>query len=149
LASRFVSAGRGISRANRVGVEQACLAGKQVMVASAVAAGLPPGGKLRGVGKSGGRWGVRYNVRGYQTVVGTLKYTGAVHLVERDTRPHQIAPRRKKALRFADGGLRTQPVQHPGTKGKGFHERAEPVVIAQSERIIKAAVRSHIARQFT
>lgn len=131
-------------------MEKACFAGKQVMVASAVAAGLPaPGSKLRGVGKSGGKWNVRYNVRGYQTVIGTLRYTGAVHLMNNDTRPHTIAPRRRKALAFPDGNVRGGPVQHPGTKGKKFFDRAEPVVVEQSGRIIRQEVRSHIGRQFT
>lgn len=149
LANRLVSGGRAITRANRVGVEQACLAGKGVMIASAAAAGLGgPGSKLRGVGKSGGKWNVRYRVTGYQDVVGTLRFTGAVHLMNNDTAAHEIAPRRKKALAFSDGGVRLGPVQHPGTKGKKFFERAEPIIVRQSERIIKQEIRSHLARTF-
>ena len=145
-----MSGGRAITRANRVGVEKACFAAKGVMIASASAAGLgAPGGRLRGVGKSGGKWNVRYNVAGYQTVRGVVRYTGAIHLMNNDTSPHEIAPRRKKALAFPDGNVRLGPVHHPGTRGKKFFERAEPIVLAQSERIIKQEVRSHLARTFT
>ena len=135
------------------------------MIASASAAGLgAPGSTLGGAGarrkkKGGGtitgggtlgrKWNVRYRVVGYQNVVGTLAYTGPVHLMNNDTAAHEIAPRRKKALAFPDGGVRLGPVQHPGTRGKKFFERAEPIVLAQSERIIKQEVRSHLARTFT
>ena len=150
LASRLVSGGRAVTPANPRGVEQACLAGKAVMIASASSAGLgSPGGKLRGVGKSGGKWNVRYRVTGYQNVVGVLRFTGAVHLMNNDTAPHEISPRRKKALAFPDGGVRTDPVQHPGTKGKKFFEHAEPIVVRQSERIITQTVRGHLARVFS
>jgi hypothetical protein len=160
----LVSGGRSITRANRVGVEKACFAAKGVMIASATAAGLgAPGSTLGGAGgrrraKGGGsvtsggvgrKWNVRYRVRGFETVVGTVAYTGPVHLMNNDTAPHEIAPRRKKALAFPDGNVRLGPVQHPGTRGKKFFERAEPIVLAQSERIIKQEVRSHLARTFT
>ena len=149
LANRLVSGGRAVTRANRIGVEQACLAGKGVLIASAASAGLTPGGKLRGVGKSGGKWNVRYNVRGYENVVGVLRFTGQIHLVNNDTAAHEIAPRRKKALAFPDGGVRGGPVQHPGTRGKKFFEHAEPIIVRQSERIITQTVRGHLARVFT
>ena len=135
------------------------------MIASASAAGLgAPGSTLGGAGatrrvKGGGtvngggslgrKWNVRYRVVGYQNVVGTLAYTGPVHLMNNDTAAHEIAPRRKKALAFPDGGVRLGPVQHPGTRGKKFFERAEPIIVRQSEQIIKQEVRSHLARTFT
>jgi len=144
-----VSGGRAVTRANRVGVEKACLAGKGVMIAAASGAGLgSPGGTLRGVGRSGGKWNVRYRVTGYENVVGVLRYTGAVHLINNDTAAHEIAPRRKKALAFPDGGVRGGPVQHPGTRGKKFFERAEPIVVRNSARLIRQEVRSHLARTF-
>ena len=136
------------------------------MIASATAAGLgAPGSTLGGAGgrrkrKGGGtittsggtlgrKWNVRYRVYGYKNVRGTIAYTGPVHLMNNDTAKHEIAPKRKKALAFPDGEVRLGPVMHPGTKGKKFFERAEPIVLAQSERIIKQEVRSHLARTFT
>ncbi len=148
LASRLVGGGRAITRAERVGVSKACLAGKQVMVAAGVSAGLgPPGSRMSGV-RGSGKWNVRYRVSGVQPVVGVLRYTGPVHLVNNPTRSHTIAPRRKKAMLFPDGGLVSSPVEHPGTRGKKFFDRAEPVVVAQSGRIVRQEVRSYLARNF-
>jgi hypothetical protein len=150
LANRLVSGGRAITRANRVGVEQACLAGKEVLTAAGMAAGLPsPGGVIRGVGVRGSKWRVRYDVKGYENPVGIIRMYGAVHLVNNDTSAHEIAPRRKKALAFPDGGVRGGPVHHPGTRGKKFFEKAEPVIVRQSERIITQTVRGHLARVFS
>lgn len=138
------------------------------MYAAAVSAGLKPGGGVSGAGgkrrnangegwttagrKSGGvvkKWNVRYRVTGYDLVIGRIQYTGPVHLLNNDTRAHNIAPRHKKALVLTDGGVRYGPVRHPGTKGKKFAQKAEDIVIPQSSRIIRAEVRSHIARTFT
>lgn len=149
LAARLQSAGRGITRANRVGVEKACLAGKGVMLAALDAAG---GGKgLRGVGRSGARVGVRYDVRGFQNPVGILRYTGPVHLLNNPTKAHDIKNRRrggKRALSPSGNPWAAAVVRHPGTPGKKFHDRAEPIVLAQSKRIIAAEVRGHLARTF-
>ena len=49
LASRLQRAGRDITRANRVGVEKACLAGKGVML-SALTSGDGPSAVLAGAG---------------------------------------------------------------------------------------------------
>jgi hypothetical protein len=145
LASRLVSGGRAVTRANRIGVEKACLAGKNVMLANLLAAA---GGKrMRGVGKSGSNVNVRYKVVGYQNPVGTISYSGQVHLLNNSTRPHTIEPKRKKAL-SADGAWAAARAEHPGTRGKNFHAKSEPIVLAQSKRIITQEVRSHLARTF-
>lgn len=154
-----MSGGRAVTRANRVGVEKACLAAKEVMIASAVASGLPhPPALLRGVGKGGARWNVRYDVKGYQNPVGIVRYVGPVHLMDRGTKPHWIAPRNSAfgrggrsgafALYFPSGDVRSIPVFHPGTKGKRFFDKAEPVVVRQSSKLIHQEVRSHLARTF-
>lgn len=154
LASRLVSGGRAVVRADRVGVQKACLAGKSVLLASAAGAGLSPGDQLSGAVNSAGTtrrrslFRVVYRVRGVEFVVGVLFMRGPVHLLNNDTSPHEIAPRRKKALAFPDGEVRLGPVQHPGTTGKKFFERAEPVIIAQSRRIITQEVRGELARVF-
>lgn len=146
LAGRLVSGGRSITSANRVGVEKACLAGKAVMLSALASAGV--GGRISGVGRSGGRAGVRYDVRGFQNPVGILRYVGAVHLVNNPTRPHEIAPKRKKALAPKGNPWAAAHAEHPGTRGKKFAEKAEPVVLAQSKRIITQEVRGHLARTF-
>ena len=160
LADRLVPGGREITRANRVGVEKACLAGKNVML-SAMVASLGSN-RLSGVGKNGARVGVRYDVRGYQNPVGIIRYTGPAHLVNSGTRPHKIEPRSRqttaagnrrrgsaKALSPAGNPWAAASADHPGTKGKKFAEKAEPIVVAQSKRIITQELRSHLARTFT
>ncbi len=113
---------------------------------------------MRGVGKNGSKWNVRYDVKGYTNPVGRVYYRGAVHLANNGTNPHWIAPRNSAfgrggrngafALYFPDGNVRWGPVWHPGTSGKKFFERAEPIVVAQSERIIKQGVRSSLYEIF-
>lgn len=147
LANRLVKGGESITRANRVGVEKACLAGKTVMLAGLTAAA--GGNRLKGVGRSGARIGVRYDVRGFQNPVGIIRYIGPVHLLNNPTRPHEITPRKKKkALSPRGNPWAAASAQHPGTKGKKFAEKAEPIVLAQSKRIITQEVRSHLARTF-
>lgn len=158
LAARLQRAGSDITRANRVGVEKACLAGKGVMLSALTSA--VGGLRLSGVGRSGARVGVRYDVKGYQNPVGILRYVGPVHLVNNPTAAHEILPRARqrtakgnarrgaKALAPKGAAWTRASAQHPGTRGKKFAERAEPVVLEQSERIIKAEVRSHLARTF-
>lgn len=147
LANRLVKGGQSITRANRVGVEKACLAGKTVMLAGLTAA--VGGNRLKGVGRSGARIGVRYDVRGFQNPVGIIRYIGPVHLLNNATRPHEITPRKKKkALSPRGNPWAAASAQHPGTKGKKFAEKAEPIVLAQSKRIITQEVRAHLARTF-
>lgn len=160
LANRLVRGGQEITRANRVGVEKACLAGKNVMLATMTAA--LGGNRLSGVGKKGAKVGVRYHVRGYMNPVGIIQYTGPAHLANSGTRPHQILPRSRqttakgnrrrgsaKALSPAGNPWAAASADHPGTKGKKFFEKAEPIVVAQSKRIITQEVRSHLAGTFT
>lgn len=114
--------------------------------------------KISRVGKSGANANVRYRVIGYQNPRGELRYVGPVHLLNNATSSHEIVPRGSpsatrrsrggaKALTMPDGGLAAR-VQHPGTRGKKFAEKAEPIVLSQSERIIKAEIRGHLARTF-
>ena len=159
LANRLVRGGQEITRANRVGVEKACLAGKNVML-SAMVASLG-GNRLSGVGKNGAKVGVRYHVKGYTNPVGVIQYTGPAHLANSGTRPHQILPRSRqttakgnrrrgsaKALSPAGNPWAAASADHPGTKGKKFFEKAEPIVVAQSKRIIEQEIRGHLARTF-
>lgn len=159
LANRLVRGGQEITRANRVGVEKACLAGKNVMLATMTAA--LGGNRLSGVGKKGAKVGVRYHVRGYMNPVGIIQYTGPVHLANSGTRPHDIwartyqrtdkgnARKGAKALHPKGSQWFSPYAEHPGTKGKKFAEKAEPIVIEQSKRIIYQEVNRHLARTFT
>jgi hypothetical protein len=146
----LVAGGKQVTRANRVGVEKACLAGKNVMLANmATAVG---GKRMRGVGGRGANIGVRFDVKGFENVVGIIKYTGPVHLANNATRPHEITPkskRGKRALSPAGNPWFAASAQHPGTRGKKFAEKSEPIVLEQSKRIIYREVNAHLARTFS
>jgi len=153
----LVSGGRGITRANRVGVEKACLAGKNVMLANMTAA--LGGTRMSGVGRKGAKVGVRYDVRGYQNPVGIIKYVGPVHLVNSDRRAYDILPRnsqttakgnrRRGAKALAATGFGPYGKVHMKAKaGKNFTDRAETIVLAQSKRIIDKEIQAHLVRTF-
>lgn len=83
-------------------------------------------GRLRGVGKRGGKLGVRYKIvnRGPEAE-SFIKATGPFQLIERDTKAHGI-PRdrtrgRTRYAVFGDGVY--SHVDHPGTQGKHPFER--------------------------
>lgn len=110
---------------------------------------LPPSGRLRGVGKRGARIGVRYDLKGDEAAV--VKAVGPLHLLERDTKPHLIEPKKRRskggraAVRLADGEFRTA-VQHPGTKGqhpfeKGIDDARPKAVRAMANPITDAVKR--------
>jgi hypothetical protein len=99
---------------------------------------LPASKRLRGVGKRGARIGVRYDLQGENA--GTLKATGPMQLIERDTKAHVVAPKKRRArggraaVRLADGQFRGA-VQHPGTKGQHPFEKG---IDASKDRALKA-----------
>lgn len=69
---------------------------------------------------------------GDRGVIGTnLKYAEAVH---EGTRPHRIAPIRKKALMWKGAKHPVRAVNHPGTKPNKFLERTRERLRAVAER---------------
>lgn len=151
-------------RANRDGVNKAALATKGLIVTQI---GRATGGSMRlsGVGKKGSKLGVRYNVRGYYgNISAIVSATGALHLIERDTKAHEI-PRgsssrrarttsgRLSVKRVATGrslsqgvrlknpqwqsGWATGPFEHPGTKGKAPFE----IGVRTAEPIVRGVMR--------
>lgn len=112
---------------------------KQLFEASAAAAGVlgsSPAGKRKSIG-------VRYDLKGsgptMQAVVG---YTGPAHLMNNPTRPHLIEPRRGRGSRrrrgasalVIEGSVRAY-ANHPGTRGKGFYQKAAAVAARTAPRI--------------
>lgn len=71
-----------------------------------------------------------FTFRSVYTVGSDLEYAAAVH---DGTRPHQIRPKTARALRFRIGGriVYARVVNHPGTRGKPFLDRALREVAAQ------------------
>jgi hypothetical protein len=128
-------------------VEQGALTGKAIILAEAAAKGVTPTSKI-----AGGRWGVRYDTKGFNNPTSLLRITGPFHLVEGDNKAHRINRRtarvkgrgsaranRQRALneafgargaytggslKFADGTYR-KVAHHPGTKGKGIFKAAK------------------------
>lgn len=49
--------------------------------------------RMSGVGKTGAKVGVRYDVKGRTNPTALLRATGPAHLIERDTRAHTIIPK--------------------------------------------------------
>lgn len=92
--------------------------------------GFPKSGRLRGVGKSGSKVGVRYDLKGDGRA--EVKATGkGFQLIERDTKAHPIGPKKARArkqtgrgggVKLPDGSVR-RTVKHPGTKGKHPFEK--------------------------
>lgn len=111
----------------------------QTVIRSSINA-IAPGGKMRNVGKSGARVGVKRTITSGHSAI--VQATGPLHLLERDTKAHDI-PRTlgSRRLRTAAGRLSQKrestgkvlsgrkilvingdfvmgPVHHPGTKGR-------------------------------
>lgn len=94
------------------------------------------GGDLRlsGVGKPGGKLGVKYTVSADSAVI---RETGPGHLIERSTKPHRIGPKRRRGILIRGVGVRAW-AQHPGTAGKATWAKgraaAEPVIRKEIRR---------------
>lgn len=147
LANRLTRTGNAIGNAPRSAVTKACQAGKAVMLGALTSA--VGGTRLRGVGASGARVGVRYRVFGpASSTTGILQYTGPVHLVNNATSPHTIEPRRRKALSPASRAWVATRAEHPGTRGRDFAGPAERVVLANAKRVIDAETRARFRAGF-
>ena len=120
-------------------VDRGAFATKSIIVAEAASKGVTSASRI-----AGGKWGVGYDVKGFNNPTALVKIRGPFQLVERDTKPHTIGPRRrgrrssgKKAVAFNGNVRRT--VHHPGTHGKGIFAAAKkkaeatvPKIMAQS-----------------
>jgi hypothetical protein len=127
-------------------VKNAAETTRQIIYTSARARGVRRESKI-----AGGPWGVNYVVKGNPPFA-LIKITGPFHLVESDTKAHQIYRKGARAkgkgsrrinkqailnevfggkgaytggsLKLLDGGFR-KVVRHPGTKGKGIFKAAK------------------------
>ena len=81
--------------------------------------------KLSGVGRKGARVGAKYTLGGGSNPTALIKATGPMQLLEHNTRPHIIKPRKRrgaKALALRGGGF-AAAVRHPGTTAKKPFEK--------------------------
>lgn len=87
-----------IEGANRAAVSAAALiVVKEIRTRTAVATGGDM--RLSGVGRKGAKVGVGYDVKGTKNATALIRARGPFHLVERDVRRHDIAPKRVKTGR--------------------------------------------------
>lgn len=142
FASKIAAGGKAIEKAEKVTIAESAQAGKAIMAANM---GFT---RLRGVGKRGGKVGVRYKLVGGPHPSALLSYFGAVHLVNNDTSAHRIEPkagkRGAKALTIGSGLVAN--ADHPGTKGRKFFEHSKPQVAQAAGKIqqrnVSATLRS-------
>lgn len=118
FAGKIQKAATVTQRRQRETVDMGALTAKEIIIAEAGARGIQPTSKI-----AGGRWGVGYDVKGFNNPTALVKVRGPFHLVDSPTKPHKITPRRrgrkasgKKAVAY--GGEAFRSVNHPGTKGK-------------------------------
>lgn len=90
---------------------------------------------------------VGVNFRMFGTDSALVRYTGPAHLVNNPTKPHQIAPKRRKAVRLRDGSLRSV-IEHPGTTGKHFYEKAKPVAAKAATAAYTSETRQQLRKVF-
>lgn len=128
-----------------------------------------PGGRMRGVGKSGARVGVKATVQEGKNPTAIVQATGPLHLLERDTHAHAIpSVTKSRRTRTAAGrlshkrestgtpivggkvlffnGVYRNSVHHPGTKGQHPFERGvnrgERDAVAAAVNAFSGALRS-------
>jgi hypothetical protein len=127
-ARKFEQLAKGMSGLQRETLRQAGLIVKRSVETQMAAAGASTG-KLRGVGKRGGRIGVRSDATSAGSVL--VRATGPFHLLESNTKPHRIPSerggRRRRVVVIPGIGVRSF-VQHPGSRGK--HPWSKGVVLA-------------------
>lgn len=121
-------------------------------VVAAVAANLGgPRIRLSGVGKKGANVSVVAFPRGDTVVV---KMNGPAHLIERDTKAHQIPKTRKRSRRGRPNALRignqwvTGPISHPGTEGKHPFERGVNTARVLAPKVYQRGVQVGLRKAF-
>jgi hypothetical protein len=143
-------------------VAQGALTAKEILIAESAARGVKPTSKI-----AGGKWGVRYDIKGAQNPTAIVRVIGPFHLVDSPTRAHKIYRKvgRAKgkgsgrinkqakldqvfggvgaykggALKFPDGNFR-HVVEHPGTKGKGIFKAAKAKAHVAVPRVMGKSV---------
>lgn len=111
--------------------------------------------RLSGVGKKGAKVGARYKVKGTGANVSSLVFaTGPLHLIERDTDPHDEFPRRERFGRSTGPKALVTPygvrasVLHPGTKGQHPFERAVDATAPDALRIFQRGLEQALRKAF-
>jgi len=131
---------------------------------------------MRGVGRNGAAWGVKYKVKESQggNQFAVVEFFGPVHLVNNDTAPHIIESKRQRAARRAQARVVIQAltqqrvrrsraragssaalkigdgfateVNHPGTTGKNFFRPADTFARSEVTRIIQKTHKNTLSK---
>lgn len=128
-----------LQKAQRVGVGRAALhVTREIRQEIRVATGGDM--RLSNVGARGARLNARFDVRGTVNPTALIRATGPMQLIEYDTKPHEIRPRRRrgtKVLKLPNGYV--PKVRHPGTRGKRpFARGAERGALRSAEKFNEA-----------
>lgn len=140
LAAKLDRFGKDLNNV-RVPLSATALHVKRIFETSAASAGVlttKPVGKRRAIG-------VRYDLKGEgPTMSAVVTYTGPAHLMNNPTKAHRIEPRRPRGVRtrrrrgatalVINGSVRAF-ANHPGTKGKGFYQRARSIAEKTAPRV--------------
>jgi hypothetical protein len=116
LAAKLDKLGRELRDVKRP-LNVTALEGKRIFAGTAAAAGATRLARAR------------YDIRGNTAVI---RYAGAkAHLVNNPTKAHRIEPRSRRGRRgrqalVIDGNVRAY-ANHPGTRGKGFFQKARAI----------------------
>lgn len=176
FARRMERFGTATETAANKGTFEAALRAKEIWVASIARAA--PSMTLSGVGKSGAKVGVTFNVKGTKNPTALVRATGPLHLLENDTSEHTIFARQvgrvqgrrtrenrraaKQQLYDTLFGGQTAGflgnagrefaasgvVHHPGSRGKHPWSSAMPVVRAATPQVFVRAERGQMIRIF-
>lgn len=146
FAAKMQATARSLPEAQRQGIAQGAL-----FVTQTVRHQPGYATRLRGVGAKGAKTSVRYDTlsRGAAAVVYAR---GPFHLIERDTKPHEITPKRRRGRGRKRAVLTPQGprarVQHPGTKGRHPFERGVDIARPAVARIMHIEISRTMARRF-
>lgn len=151
LAAKLVKGGQAVEWGTAAGVAESAVTGKAIFLANL------PSRTMRNVPA---KLGASFNMKGGKNPTALLRYTGPAHLLNNPIGAHTIAPRQRqrtaggnkrrgaRVLKFPSGEFADGAVVHPGTRGKGFFQRAVPQVAAAHRKAMRRGIRSRMARVF-
>lgn len=150
LAHKMHRVGVEVQAASKVSVQRAAAGMKRRVERSLQT--VVPDLNMSGVGKSGARIGVRvHDVRATGSkATALLLATGPVHLIERETMPHDVDPTPRsanavEALQLPDGGIR-HSVPHPGTRGQAPWEKGIEASTPPAVKELRKSMRDAVVR---
>lgn len=119
-------------------VSQGALTAKEIIIAEAAAHGVKPTSKI-----AGAKWGVRYDVKGFDNPAAIVKVIGPFHLVDSPTKPHMIYRKGKRAKGRGSGRINKQQILSEVFGGTGAYSGGSLKLPAQVDGSQYRAVVHH------